>query len=107
MNNPLFSIIIPVYNISEYIENTLNAIKYQTFSNFEVLCVDDGSTDGCGKILNRYEENDNRFKVIHKTNGGVSSARNLALDIAKGDWIVLSMVMMHCDTMLLPFLRKK
>lgn len=56
MNNPLFSIIIPVYNISEYIENTLNAIKYQTFSNFEVLCVDDGSTDGCGKILNRYEE---------------------------------------------------
>ena len=45
MNNPLFSIIIPVYNISEYIENTLNAIKYQTFSNFEVLCVDDGSTD--------------------------------------------------------------
>ena len=52
MNNPLFSIIIPVYNISEYIENTLNAIKYQTFSNFEVLCVDDGSTDGCGKILN-------------------------------------------------------
>lgn len=88
MNSPFFSIIIPVYNISEYIENTLNTIRCQTFDNFEVICIDDGSTDSSSELLDRYEESDNRFKVIHKTNGGVSSARNLALDMAKGDWII-------------------
>ena len=88
MNSPFFSIVIPVYNISEYIENTLNTIRYQTFGDFEVICVDDGSTDSSSELLDRYEESDNRFKVIHKTNGGVSSARNLALDMAKGDWII-------------------
>lgn len=88
MKEPFFTIIVPVYNVKRYIETTLNTIRQQTYKNYEVICVDDGSSDGSGVILDHYASMDNRFQIIHKQNGGVSSARNIALDLAKGDWVV-------------------
>ena len=88
MIKPFFTIIVPVYNLDQYIGTTLNTIKKQTFSDYEVLCINDGSTDESGNIINEFAANDDRFKAIHKLNGGVSSARNLALEKANGQWIV-------------------
>lgn len=85
---PFLSIIIPVYNIKNYIAFTLNSVVNQTFHDFEVICVDDGSIDESADILDKYGAADKRFKIIHKVNGGVSSARNLGLDHASGEWIV-------------------
>lgn len=89
MNNPLLSIIIPVYNVEQYIEESLNSLLAQSFTNFEAILVDDGSTDNSGDICDRYAKKDKRFKVIHKSNGGVSSARNVALEICKGKYITM------------------
>lgn len=88
MNIPFFSIIIPVYNIENYIGITLHSIEEQTFDDYEVLCINDGSTDNSGTIIDKFSEKNNRFKAIHKSNAGVSSARNLGLEYAKGEWIV-------------------
>ena len=85
---PCFTIIIPVYNVAPYLRECLDSVLNQTFSNWEAICVDDGSTDGSGDILNEYAVRDSRFHVIHKENGGVSSARNAALDVAQGEWIL-------------------
>lgn len=84
---PLISIIIPVYNVEKYLSRCLDSILSQTFTNFEVVLVDDGSTDSSGDICDEYERCDNRIKVHHKKNGGVSSARNMGLDNAVGEWI--------------------
>lgn len=84
---PTFSIIIPVYNVASYLHECLDSVLAQTFTNWECLCVDDGSTDGSGDILDEYAGKDKRFRVFHKGNGGVSSARNLALDNANGEWV--------------------
>ena len=84
---PKFSIIIPVYNVAPYLRECLDSVLVQTFSDWEAICVDDGSTDESGAILDEYAAKDKRFRVFHKENGGVSSARNLALDNAKGEWI--------------------
>lgn len=81
------SIIIPVYNIEKYIEKCLMSVKEQTYSDFEVLLVDDGSTDNTGKICDIFSEEDYRFKVFHKKNEGVSTARNFGLKKAKGRYI--------------------
>ena len=81
------SIIIPVFNISEELPNCLDSVLAQTHRNIEVITVEDGSTDGSGDILDKYAKKDGRIKVIHKQNGGVSAARNDALDAATGDWI--------------------
>ncbi len=83
---PYFSIIVPVYNVAPYLREALDSVLAQTFADWECLCVDDGSTDGSGAILDEYAAKDSRFRVFHKENGGVSSARNLALDNAKGGW---------------------
>ena len=83
----LVSIVIPVYNVEKYLEECLESIKNQTYKNFEALLVDDGSTDSSGTICDRYAIIDERFKVIHKENGGAASARNMALKIAKGEYI--------------------
>ncbi len=83
----IFSIIIPVYNVAPYLRECLDSVLTQTFIDWECICVDDGSTDGSGTILDEYTAKDARFKIFHKENGGVSSARNLALDQAKGEWI--------------------
>ena len=84
---PFFSIIIPVYNVAPYLRECLDSVLAQTYLNWECLCVDDGSTDESGAILDEYAQKDFRFRVFHKPNGGVSAARNLALDNAKGEWI--------------------
>lgn len=81
-----FSIVVPVYNTELYLHRCLDSIVNQSFSDFEVLLIDDGSTDGSGKICDFYAEKDSRVRVFHKENGGVSSARNLGLDNAQGDW---------------------
>lgn len=83
----LISVIIPVYNVEKYLEQSINSVLNQTYKNLEILLVNDGSTDNSGKICNELSIKDERIKVIHKENGGLSSARNAGLDIAKGKYI--------------------
>ena len=83
----LVSIIVPVYNVSKYVSCCIDSVLNQSISDFELLLVDDGSTDDCGSICDSYAERDNRIRVFHKVNGGVSSARNVGLDHARGEWV--------------------
>lgn len=84
---PEISIIIPVYKVENYLRTCLDSILRQTFNDFEVILVDDGSPDNSGKICDKYQSKDTRFKVIHKSNGGVGSARNVGLEKAEGKYI--------------------
>lgn len=84
---PKISIIVPVYKVEQYIHKCIDSILAQTFTDFEIILVDDGSPDKCGEICDDFAKKDNRIKVIHKSNGGVSSARNRGIDTAKGDYI--------------------
>lgn len=86
-NMPLLSIIIPVYNVERYIERCVNSIINQSYQNFELIIIDDGSIDGSSKILDILSSNDNRIQVYHVKNGGVSRARNLGLSFSKGEFI--------------------
>ncbi len=86
-NTPAISVIVPVYNVEKYLPRCIESILNQTFTDFELLLVDDGSPDCCGKICDEYATKDNRIRVFHKTNEGVSSARNVGLNKAKGKWI--------------------
>ena len=79
-DSPRLAVIIPVYNVEKYLPKCLDSIINQTYKNLQIICVDDGSSDNCGAILDEYAKKDSRIIVIHKENGGVSSARNLALD---------------------------
>lgn len=81
------SVIIPIYNAGKYLSETLASLRQQRFEDFEVLMIDDGSTDDSATIARNFATSDSRFKYIHKTNGGVSSARNLGLESAIGEWI--------------------
>ena len=83
-NNYLVSIIIPVYNVEQYIPEALDSIIQQTYTNLEIILIDDGSTDGSGEICDRYGVRDRRIKVYHQENRGLSAARNAGLDIASG-----------------------
>lgn len=87
MNLPLISIIIPVYNVKEYLEKCIQSVVLQTYKNLEIILVDDGSADGSGAVCDEFAQRDSRIKVIHKENGGLSDARNAGLDIASGDYI--------------------
>ena len=87
MSKPLISIIVPVYNVEKYIERCIKSILNQSFTNFELILVDDGSPDKCGEICDEYKNKDKRIKVIHKKNGGLSDARNAGIEIAKGEYI--------------------
>lgn len=80
------SVIVPVYNVEKYISRCLDSLLAQTFADFEVICVDDGSLDDSGKICEKYAEQDGRIKVHHIENSGVSNARNYALSKAEGEW---------------------
>ena len=82
------SVIIPVYNVEPYIRQCLDSVVNQTYKNLEIIIVDDGSPDNCGAICDEYAAKDERVQVIHKENGGLSAARNDALDRATGDWIL-------------------
>lgn len=85
--NPLITVIVPVYNILEYLPRCVHSITAQTYQNLEILLIDDGSTDGTGKLCDRLGEEDERIRVFHKTNGGSSSARNLGLRYAAGAYV--------------------
>ena len=90
--NPEISIIVPVYNTDRYLESCINSIINQSFYNFELILIDDGSEDDSGKICDKYANKDKRIKVIHKKNEGVSVARNIGIDLSKGRYI------MFCDS---------
>lgn len=83
-----FSIIIPVYNVEQYLRDCLDSVLCQTFSDWEAVCVNDGSTDGSAAILEEYVIKDRRFKIVTQPNGGLSAARNSGMEEAKGDYIV-------------------
>ncbi len=87
MNESLISVIVPVYKVEKYLRQCVDSILDQTYKNIELILVDDGSPDNCPQICDDYTKTDNRVKVIHKRNGGQSSARNTALDVANGDYI--------------------
>ena len=84
---PLVSIIVPVYNVEQYLSECVDSVLAQTYTNLEVILVDDGSPDNCGNICEQYKNSDIRVKVIHKENGGLSEARNFGLEVCKGDLI--------------------
>lgn len=83
----LISVIVPVYNVEKYIYQCVDSILNQTYENLEIILVNDGSLDNCGKICDEYAKKDNRIIVIHKENGGVSSARNVGIENSHGKWI--------------------
>lgn len=87
MNGPIISLIVPCYNVEQYLPKCIDSILCQTYKNLEIWLVDDGSPDRCGEICDEYAKIDNRIKVIHKKNGGLSDARNVAIDKASGEWI--------------------
>lgn len=84
---PKVSIIVPTYNVEQYLEQCMDSIINQTLEDIEIICVDDGSTDNSGKILDEYAAKDSRIKVIHKENGGYGKAMNVGLDSATGEYI--------------------
>ena len=84
---PLISVVVPIYKVEEYINKCLDSIINQTYKNLEIILVDDGSPDNCGKICDDYVKKDKRIKVIHKINGGLSDARNKGIEKAKGEYI--------------------
>lgn len=84
----LFSIVVPVYGVEKYIHKCVDSILNQTYKDFELILVDDGSKDNCPKILDGYAEKDSRIKVVHKENGGLVSARKAGVKVATGDYIV-------------------
>lgn len=86
-NNPKISVIVPVYNVDEYLGHCLNSIIKQTMKDIEIICVNDGSTDNSAKILKDFAQKDNRISIITKKNGGLSSARNAGMEVAKGEFI--------------------
>ncbi len=86
-NNPLISVIVPVYNVEPYLERCVESIRNQSYKNLEIILVDDGSPDNCGKMCDEFAEKDSRIRTVHRKNGGQSAARNSGLSIAKGDYI--------------------
>ena len=87
MIKPLISIIIPIYDVERFLDRCIQSVLKQTYTNIEIILVDDGSHDNCPQMCDKYALNDKRIKVIHKKNGGLSSARNAGLKIATGEWI--------------------
>ncbi len=88
MRIPLISIIVPVYAVEKYLDKCVHSLLNQTYRNLEIFLVDDGSPDNCGKMCDEYAQKEIRIKVIHKKNGGLADARNAAIDVATGEWIV-------------------
>lgn len=84
----LISVIIPIYKVEKYLKQCIDSILNQTYKHIEIILVDDGSPDKCGKICDEYANKDNRIRVIHKSNGGLSDARNCGIKIARGDYII-------------------
>jgi len=87
MKSPILSIVIPVYNAEQYLEDCIESILSQDFQDFELILINDGSTDGSGEVCNSYSKRDVRIRTFHKENGGVSTARNLGLAHSTGEWL--------------------
>ena len=87
MSQPLVPVIIPIYKVEEFLPDCLESVIHQTYSDLEIICVNDGSPDRCEDILKDYAMLDRRIKVINKVNGGLSSARNAALPVAQGEYV--------------------
>lgn len=85
--NSLVSVIVPIYNVEKYLERCISSILEQSYNNIEVILVDDGSNDDCPTICDKFKRKDARVKVVHKPNGGLSSARNAGLEQMKGEYI--------------------
>ena len=98
---PKVSVIVPIYNVEKYLNRCIDSILNQTFTDFELILVDDGSPDRSGKICDEYAEKDDRVKVIHKQNGGVSAARNTGIDEAVGEYIMFVDSDDYIDSMML------
>lgn len=98
---PLVSVIIPCYKVEQYLPNCIESIINQSYDNWELILVDDGSPDKCGDICDEYVKQDNRISVVHKENGGLSSARNAGMKIMKGDFVTFldSDDYLHMDTL--------
>lgn len=88
MTNPLISIIVPVYKVEKYLDRCVESIVNQTYKNLEIILVDDGSPDNCPQMCDNWAEQDNRIKVIHKTNDGLANARNSGIEICNGDYVM-------------------
>ena len=86
MYEDMISVIIPVYNVENFLDKCIKSVLYQSYKNLEIILVDDGSTDKSGKICDEYKMTDKRIKVIHKANGGLSDARNTGLKTARGKY---------------------
>ena len=84
---PLISVIVPIYKVEQYLDECVQSIIHQTYKNLEIVLVDDGSPDHCPQMCDEYANHDSRIKVIHKENGGLSSARNAGIDFSHGEWI--------------------
>lgn len=85
---PLISVIVPIYNVEKYLNRCIVSIVNQTYKNLEIILVDDGSPDNCPKMCDAWAEKDSRIKVIHKPNGGLSSARNAGMDVMQGQYVI-------------------
>ena len=85
---PLISVIVPVYNVEEYLDQCMESIVGQTYPHLEILVVDDGSTDNSGILCDQWAARDERIRVIHQPNGGLSAARNTALDVMQGELVM-------------------
>lgn len=96
--NKKISVVVPIYNTVSYLQRCLASIAKQTYRNLEIICIDDGSTDGSGVLADRFAEQDGRFVVRHKENGGESSARNAGLRLVTGDYVAF----VDCDDWLEP-----
>lgn len=84
----LFSIIVPVYKVKDYLDRCVQSVLSQSFTDFELILVDDGSPDECGEMCDAWQQKDDRIKVVHKQNGGLSSARNAGIEVAKGEYVL-------------------
>lgn len=106
----LISVIVPVYNVECYLKSCIESILMQTFNDFELILVDDGSPDHCGEICDEYVQKDSRVRVIHQLNQGLSAARNNAIDVAKGDYLTFvdsdDFILPHCLEVLLNLCRE-
>lgn len=100
---PLISVIVPIYKVENYLSKCVESIIAQEYSNIEIILVDDGSPDNCGRICDDFASKDTRIKVIHKKNGGLSSARNAGIDIATGEYLGF----VDSDDSIEPFMYKK
>lgn len=88
MQQPLISVIVPIYNVEKYVRKCLDSLVAQTLREIEVICIDDGSTDRSGEIADEIARDDARFRVIHTENRGLSAARNRGIDEARSQWLM-------------------